>query len=92
VFDLTYDPSLDYAARHRVWIDKAKGIITKREWYNHRGTQLATFLYEAPKQYDGVWVPTRMTVKNADNVVAGITRYESVKVNTGLADSLFELK
>jgi hypothetical protein len=92
VFDITYNPSLDDTSRHRVWVDKAKGIVDKREWYNQRGKQLATFLYSAPKEIGGVWIPTQMTVKNNDNVVAGITRYDSVKVNTGLPDSLFEMK
>jgi hypothetical protein len=64
--------------------------VTRREWYNQYGRQLATFTYENPKQFSGVWFPTRLTVKNVDNVVAGITRYDSIKVNSGLADSLFE--
>jgi outer membrane lipoprotein-sorting protein len=92
VFDITYNPKLDDTSRNRIWVDKARGIVNKREWYNQSGRQLATFIYEAPKEVGGVWVPTKMTVKNVDNQVAGITRYDSVKVNTGLPDSLFELK
>jgi outer membrane lipoprotein-sorting protein len=92
VYDVTYNPKLDDTSRHRIWVDKTKGIIDKREWYNQTGRQLATFLYESPKEVGGVWLPTKMTVKNVDNAVAGITRYESVKVNSGISDSVFELK
>jgi len=94
VFDLTYKPgSTDTdSSRYRVWIDKSKKYVTKREWYNQWGRQLATFTYMNPVEVSGVWLPTRMEVKNADNVVAGVTKYDSFKVNTGLKDSLFEAK
>ncbi|CAN5537094.1 hypothetical protein BH11ARM2_BH11ARM2_30610 [soil metagenome] len=90
VFDLTYAGD-DDSSRHRVWVDPEKGITIRREWYNQPGTQLATFFYENPEKVNGVWVPTRMTVKNTDDKVAGITEYSSIKINQGLPDSLFEL-
>jgi outer membrane lipoprotein-sorting protein len=89
VFDVTYIKSLDDSARYRIWVDPAKHLITKREWYNLYGTQIATFLYENPKEVGGVWLATKVEVKNMDNVVAGITTYEAIKVNTGLNDSMF---
>jgi outer membrane lipoprotein-sorting protein len=91
VFDLTYQYK-DDTSRHRIWVDREKGIVNRREWYNQPGRQLATFFYEKPQQVSGVWLPTQMTVKNTDDVVAGITKYEAVKVNTGLDDDLFSLK
>lgn len=90
VFDLTYITRLDDTTRHRVWIDPQKKIINKREWYSQEGRQLATFYYESPKQIAGVWLPTRLTVKNVENNVAGVTTYDSIRVNSGLADSLFQ--
>ncbi|AIE88123.1 outer membrane lipoprotein-sorting protein [Fimbriimonas ginsengisoli] len=90
VFDLTYPERLDDTSRHRIWIDPQKKYVTKREWYNQSGRQLATFIYENPKNEGGVWMPTRMTVKNVDNRVAGITTYDSIKTNTGLSDSMFQ--
>lgn len=90
VFDLTYQTSLDDTTRHRIWIDSEKKIVTKREWYNQQGRQLATFTYENPQQESGVWVPTKLTVKNTDNKVAGVTSYTDIKINSGLADSLFK--
>ena len=92
VFDLTYVTSLNDTTRHRVWIDPQKRYIVKREWYNQGDRMLATFFYENPVKQGPIWTPTRLTVKNVDNVVAGITRYENVKVNAGIADSLFSIK
>jgi len=91
VFDLTYQDKVNDNSRHRVWIDKDKGIVNKREWYNQYNRQLATFFYEAPQNIGGVWLPTRMMVKNVENKVAAITKYDAVKVNTGLSDNLFDI-
>lgn len=90
VFDLTYVPSLKDKTRHRIWVDVDKKYVTKREWYNRRERQLATFYYEAPSNESGVWIPTRLTVKNVDDIVAGVTSYSNVKVNTGLNEKLFQ--
>jgi len=92
VFDLTYVSRLNDTSRHRVWIDQAKKIITKREWYSQRGKQVATFFYSGPVQSGGIWVSTKCSVRNNDNEVAGETVYEDVKANTGLPDSLFSVK
>lgn len=90
VFDLTYEKKFDDTSRHRIWVDKEKKFISKREWYNQHGRQVATFFYEEPKFADGMWLPTRLTVKNMDNKVAGVTEYENVKINTGISDALFK--
>jgi hypothetical protein len=89
VFDMTYIPSLKDKSRSRIWIDPVHHIIVKREWYAQDGHQEATFLYTDPTEDNGVWLPTQLEVKNIDDVVAGVTRYESIKVNEGVPDSLF---
>lgn len=89
VFDITYQPGLKDTSRHRVWVDPDRHIVAKSEWYNQGGVLLATFFYESPKKINGVWVPTRLTVKNAEGALAGQTDYQNVEVNTGLASSLF---
>jgi len=90
VFDVTYQDRHD-TSRNRIWVDPQKHIVTKREWYSQGGRQLATFIYDEPRQQGGVWLPTRLTVKNADDIVAGVTRYDSIKINTGIASSLFDI-
>jgi len=88
VFDISYVDRTE-TAHYRVWIDPVHKITTKREWYNRYGAEIATFFYENPKEVNGVWVPTQITVRNVENKVAGSTRYDSIKVNNGLLDSMF---
>ncbi len=90
VFDVTYKNFDDDVSRHRIWVDRKKGIVNKREWYNQAGRQIATFYYENSMNVDGVWLPTRLTVKNVEDRLAGVTTYEDIKVNTGLSNSLFQ--
>jgi outer membrane lipoprotein-sorting protein len=92
VFDLFYIPSLGDKTRNRIWIDPAHHVIAKREWYAQDGHLLATFYYTNPEQQNGVWLPTQLEVRNVDNVVAGVTRYGSIKVNEGVSDSLFNVR
>lgn len=91
VFDVTYVPRLKDKTRHRVWIDPQRQALTRREWYGQDGGLMATFVLEDFQKLEGMWLPGKVTVRNADNAVAGVTRYENVKVNQGLAASLFEI-
>jgi outer membrane lipoprotein-sorting protein len=92
VFDITYvKPRLDDTSRHRVWVDKDRRYITRRVWFSQEGRQLATFIYDLPKQDGGVWFPSRCTVRNIEDKVAGVTQYESIAINRGIADSVFKL-
>lgn len=92
VFDLTYENRLDDSSRYRVWVDSDKRYITKREWYNQEGRMLATFLYDNPVRDGKTYFPTRLTVKNVDNKVAGVTDYSALKLNGGISDSVFDVK
>lgn len=90
VFDVTYVSRLKDGTRHRIWVDKAKGLVTKREWYSQIDRRLvATFYYTDPVKVNGIWVPTELSVKNSDDKLAGTTHYKNVKANTGIADSIF---
>ncbi|MEJ5169616.1 MAG: outer membrane lipoprotein-sorting protein [Fimbriimonadales bacterium] len=92
VFDLTYLKKWDDTSRHRVWVDRDKRYVFRREWYGQSGRLMATFFYENPTESEGIWFPTRVTVRNAEGKVAGIMRYVDVKINSGLPDSLFSLR
>ncbi len=91
VFDLTYAPPLNKdKSRHRVWIDPTKKVMTKRQWYANRGGHLmATFDYKDFTQVGGVWLPTTISVTNADNKLAGTTNYRNLKVNVSIDDAQF---
>lgn len=91
VFDVTYVPRLKDKTRHRIWVDPQRQAVTKREWYGQDGGLMATFVLEDFQKLDGLWLPTKVTVRNADNAVAGVTRYENLKVNQGIASSLFDI-
>lgn len=92
IFDVTYAPGLKDKSRHRVWIDPDKKVLTKRQWYaNWGGHLMATFEYSKPVQQGGVWVPTSITVINAEGKQAGTTNYTNVKLNPTLEDALFNV-
>jgi outer membrane lipoprotein-sorting protein len=90
VFDLKYQVTKD-TSRHRVWVDPARRMITKRMWFGQKGELMATFLYEDPVQAGGVWIATKTTVKNAENKTAGSTRTSNIQVNTGINASNFKI-
>lgn len=89
VFDLTYKPVFNDKTRYRVWLDPEKRYVTKREWYHRKGRFEATFLYDAPITQNGATMPTKLTVKNADDAVAGVTRYDDVRLDQGISDEVF---
>ena len=92
VFDLTYGNGDVDKSRSRVWLDRTKKYIVRREWFNQQGVQLATFEYSAPQPFGDVWIPTHMEVKNGEGHLAGVTDYVDIKLNSGLDDALFEIK
>lgn len=93
VFDIMYNQKkYDDEARYRVWIDPQKRYTTKREWFARTGKQYATFLYENPVLKGGVWFPTRLIVKNVEGKVGGVTVFDNLTVNNGIADSMFQFK
>lgn len=91
VFDLTFPKRLSDNSRNRIWIDKERKYIARREWYGQEGQLRAIFLFERPVAVNGVTFPAGLTVRNAENKLAGVTRYSNVKANQGLADALFKL-
>lgn len=90
VFEMTYKE--DASVRYVLWIDPKTHIIAKREWYDAAGKRKATFFYQQPKQVAAdLWTPTRIEIRNCEDVVAAVTAYSDVKVNQGLDDSLFKI-
>lgn len=89
VFKVSYrDKTLDTSHR-MIWIDPKTKITLKRDEYSQEGKLNATFLYKQPVEQDGFWFPTRIEAYNNEGKRAGVTGYNSVKVNVGLADSVF---
>lgn len=91
VFEMTYKDHDEDSSRHVFYIDPVTKVIRKRDSYRQDGTFQAVYYYRDVQQVaPGIWFPTRIEVQNADRKVAGVTRYDNIKVNTGLPDSLFE--
>jgi outer membrane lipoprotein-sorting protein len=90
-FDLTFSPSPNYTdtSKQVVTVDVAKKYVIKRLWYGQDGKLKATFNYSDPQLVNGAWIPTDMVVRNREGTVAGETKATDIKVNQGLADSLF---
>lgn len=90
VFDLNYQYRED-PSRNRIWVDPQKRYITKRMSYTRTGELKVVYEYSDPVERNGVWVPTKATVRNADNKVAGVTQYSNITVNSGIPDSVFRI-
>ncbi len=76
---------------HIIWLD-AKDLWLKRfEKRAADGTLIFRVNYSNPRKVGNViWIPTTIDVYTSDGEKAGSTEYSDIKVNTGLADSLFE--
>ncbi len=90
VFKISYkDKSLDTSHR-MVWIDPKTHITVKRDEYSQEGKLNATFAYKQPMEVSpGFWFPARIEAFNNEGKRAGVTAYSSIKVNQGLAESVF---
>jgi len=91
VFEFWYKE--DPRRRHTVSMDPATKTIVEHIDH-HRSKKKPGFrkrlLFSQPKQVNGVWVPTRAALYNGENKLSAEVKYESIKVNTGLAEKLFK--
>lgn len=92
LFKVSYkDKTLDTSHR-MIWVDPKTKITLKREEYSQEGKLNGTFYYRNPKEVaPGIWFPSAIEVHNNEGKKAGVTNYSDVKVNQGLADTLFKL-
>lgn len=92
VYDLAY-LGVSGGSHYRVWIDPATRVTSKREWYDGDNKLKATFYYLEPHEVsNGIWLPARVELKNAEGIMAATTTLDNVKVNQGLSDDLFQIK
>lgn len=91
VFNMTYKDRDEDTSHQVIYVDPKTRVVRKREAYSQQGKLQAIYSYKGIKQVaPGIWFPTRIEVQNTDRVVAGVTEYRNIKVNTGLPDSLFD--
>lgn len=78
-------------ARYVIWVDPVRKCLVRRRWLDAQGATRATFDFLQPAEVlPGVWVPTRLEVRNAENALAGAVHYEDLKVNQNPPDTLFD--
>ncbi|HHX40915.1 MAG TPA: outer membrane lipoprotein-sorting protein [Armatimonadetes bacterium] len=91
VYELRYRQKDQRTKKTLLYVDPAKKVLVRRELYRPDGSLKARFTYLNPKQVaPGIWLPTRITVHNGAGELGGVTTYSNFRVNTGLADTLFE--
>ena len=92
VFRVSYR-NKDLDTSHRmVWIDPKTKVTLKREEYSQEGKLNATYFYRDPKEISpGLWFPSRIEVLNNEGQKAGETAYREIKVNQGIAETVFRL-
>ena len=82
----------DPKSKHTISIDPTTHIILENISH-HRSKKKVGFkkrlVYSEPKQFNGVWMPTKVTIYNGENKQAAEMRYEKIRINTGLDEKLF---
>jgi len=92
VFELTYKDRDADTSHHIVYIDPVRRVVLKRENYTQEGKLQAIYHFKDLREVSpGIWFPTRIEAQNVNGVIAGVTEYRDIKVNTGLPDSIFTL-
>jgi len=92
VFDMTYKGTTGNSSHYRIWIDPKTHVTLKRAWFDSENKLKATFYYIEPHEVSpGIWLPTRVEVKNAEGVSAAVTTLEDPQINQGLSDDLFSI-
>jgi len=75
-----------------LWVDAERKYVKKRQFYTLIfGKYRMELVFSEPKEVHGLWIPTRVEVRNADGKLAGVTEQKDLKLNTGLSDDLFKL-
>lgn len=90
-YKLTFARSNARDKKRVCWVEPKTIKLLKLEKYEPDGSLKARYIYSKHKHVGGVWVPTRIDVYNEDNKLAGSTEYVNIKVNTGIADSVFKI-
>lgn len=90
VFEVNYkgDESLKYI----LWIDPRSRVILKRDWLDSEGRLRASFVHKVLKEAaPGLWIPTRLEIRNAHGVLAAETEYSNIKINQNIPESFFTI-
>jgi hypothetical protein len=91
VFEYWYKQ--DPRRKHTIFLDPTTKTMVEHIDH-HRSKKKTGFrkrlVFSEPRQLNGVWLPTRAALYNGENKLGAQVKYESIKVNTGLSESLFK--
>lgn len=76
---------------YRLFLHPSDRYVLRMEQYKGDNSLKDTIVFSEPKKINGVWIPTQTKVFNPQGELGATTKMENIRVNTGLADSLFAL-
>lgn len=82
----------DDQRKELIWVDTKTFKLLKRERYGGDGNLKARYIYSGHKTLGKVQVATLVKAYASDGGYAGTIKYENIRANTGVSDSLFALK
>ena len=74
-----------------VWLDGRDFRLLKLEKYDRGNVLRSRTIYLNHQRHEGIWVPAKINLYNSDGKLAATSVYRGVRVNKGLADSLFRI-
>lgn len=75
--------------RH-IWIESGTGKLLRLDRYFEDGQLKVKTVFSNHEQFEGVWIPTRAEVYNAEGKLAAVSEMVDITVNTGIDDKEFE--
>jgi outer membrane lipoprotein-sorting protein len=91
VFNISYRDKTKDTSHRLVWIDPRTRVTLKREEYSQEGKLLSIWYYHDPHEVSpGVFMPSSIEIDDSDGEPAGETAYKNIRVNQGIADTLFQ--
>jgi outer membrane lipoprotein-sorting protein len=89
VYDLTYW-GMDGGPYHRVWIDPARRLIVKREYFDADSKLKSIVLYKQPMEiHTTLWIPEAVEIQDGVHKPLATIRISRPQANQGIADSVF---
>ncbi|MEM7100027.1 MAG: outer membrane lipoprotein-sorting protein [Pseudomonadota bacterium] len=77
-------------AKRRVWVDKARWIAIKVEYYDKRDRLVKRLTQGGFEQIDGIWTATKLIMETPRKKSRTLMQYSDVRYNVGLEDGVFE--
>lgn len=72
-----------------VWVDPARYVMLKSDFYNLKGEHIKTLVLSGYKQYDKIWMPDRMEMTTLKREHRTVLDFSNTSINKGLDDDLF---